>query len=497
MINILDCTFRDGGYYNDWDFDEIVISDYISNISLLPIEYIEIGYISNADSGYYGKLYFIDDYIINQFKKANKKIAVMVDVKNFNEELKLKITSLIDQVDLFRFAINYNDLDSALDLIKSLQIPKNKIALNFMYLSEWLKNQKIISEIKKIEFAEYIYLVDSYGSCFPDELSNIIGALKQKTNYKLGFHAHNNLELAFANTLRAIKDGIDIIDSTFQGMGRGAGNLKTENILAFYALKEKVDIDIQAVGDLTESFNSIKERFNWGSNFSYFLAGLLSYPQSKVMKMLSQRFLSLKSIVSKILGVEKNISLFHELFEKRLIPNIYSKILFIGGGESIEHHSEAINSWIKKHNAFVVFISSKHSKLINFKYDKSLFSIYGKELNRLPNEFLDKSTFFVSPYSNKLETNVEKISPSRIITLNPDYERFSDSIVESSIQLVINSGYNSIYLVGFDGYINNSIKQSISLENQNIFDFYCNHIDLISLTPTDYNSLIKKSIYGG
>lgn len=497
MINILDCTFRDGGYYNDWDFDEIVISDYISNISLLPIEYIEIGYISNADSGYYGKLYFIDDYIINQFKKANKKIAVMVDVKNFNEELKLKITSLIDQVDLFRFAINYNDLDSALDLIKSLQIPKNKIALNFMYLSEWFENQKIISEIKKIEFAEYIYLVDSYGSCFPDELSNIISALKQKTNYKLGFHAHNNLELAFANTLRAIKDGIDIIDSTFQGMGRGAGNLKTENILAYYSLKKKVDIDMQALGDLTELFNPLKAKYNWGSNFSYVLAGLLSYPQSEVMQMLSQSFLSLKSIVSKILGVDKDISPFNELFDKRLINANHNKILLIGGGESVFQHSEAINSWIAKHNAFVVFISSKYTEILNFNNDKSLFSIFGKELNRLPNKYFDKSTFFVSPNSNELETNIEKLNPSRLITLDPVSHQLSNSIVEFTIRLIINSGYNSIYFVGFDGYKNNSDKNSISLENENIFAHFSNEIEMITLTPSSYNSLIKKSVYGG
>lgn len=497
MISILDCTFRDGGYYNNWDFNETEISDYISHISKLPIEFIEIGYISNIDIGYYGKLYFVDKKIIKQFRKCDKKIAVMVDIKNFNEELRLKIIDLIDHVDLFRFAINYKDIETSLALIQSLNIPKSKIALNFMYLSEWFENQSIITQIRKITFVNYIYLVDSFGSCFPDELSKVIKSLKHVNNYKLGFHAHNNLELAFSNSLLAINNGIDIIDSTFQGMGRGAGNLKTENILAFYALKEKIEIDIQAVGDLTSVFDSLKKEFNWGSNFSYVLAGLLSYPQSKVMDMLSQRFLSFKSIVSKIIGVDKQVSSFYELFEKKQISNSHGKILFIGGGESVVEHNDAINSWVKKNDCFVFFISSKYSNIIDSDSEKAMFSIHGQELNRLEKEFFNKSTFFVSPNSNKLETNIENLNSSRIITLDSEFKHFFGSILESSIILALNSGFNSIHFVGFDGYDYNSDKQNLFLENENIFNFYKNKINMISLTPSSYKSFIKKSVYGG
>ena len=497
MVNILDCTFRDGGYYNNWDFNEEEISNYIKHISKLPIEYIEIGYISNIDKGYYGKLYFIDRKIINQFKEANKKIAVMVDIKNFNDDLKSKILDIIDHVDLFRFAINYNDLESSLDLIKSLGIAKRKIALNFMYLSEWYSDHLVIEEIKKINFAEYIYLVDSYGSCFPDDISKAINSLKQKSIYKLGFHAHNNLELAFANSLCAINEDIDIIDSTLQGMGRGAGNLKTENILAYYAIKEKKSIDIQSVGDLTTVFDSLKNEFNWGSNFTYALAGLLSYPQSKVMDMLTTRFLSLKSVISKILMKDKEEPFFYELFDEKLIPSNQNKILFIGGGESVFKHRDAINTWIKKNNPFILFISTKHSNLINFQSKKSIFSIHGQELSRLDNESISNANFFVSPESNRLETNIEFLDPSKISTLNKNSKLFYGSILEASIKLVINSGFGSIHFVGFDGYDYNSIKHKISIENSNIFDIYKADLKIISLTPTKYNSLIKKSIYGG
>ena len=89
------------------------------------------------------------------------------------------------------------------------------------------------------------------------------------------------------------------------------------------------------------------------------------------------------------------------------------------------------------------------------------------------------------------------MDPSKISTLNKNSKLFYGSILEASIKLVINSGFGSIHFVGFDGYDYNSIKHKISIENSNIFDIYKADLKIISLTPTKYNSLIKKSIYGG
>ena len=97
-----------------------------------------------------------------------------------------------------------------------------------MYLSRWKNDKDFLNKILKIEKVKYLYLVDSYGSVYPDDVAKVFKFLS--TNIKdisLGFHPHNNLELAFANTLQSIKYGATIIDSTFYGMGRGR-NLKSK-----------------------------------------------------------------------------------------------------------------------------------------------------------------------------------------------------------------------------------------------------------------------------
>ena len=347
-IKILDCSLRDGGYYNKWDFSENFIDDYLKNISKLPFNFVEIGYVSaSSNNEYFGQIRYIDKHIIGKCKELGIKVAVMIDVKSIDNNLITKINSIKKDVNLFRFAVNYELIEESLNIIFNLKLPKEKIVINLMYLSKWINNKDFLIKISKIEKVKYLYLVDSYGSVFPDDVAKVFKFLSSNINdISLGFHPHNNLELAFANTLQSIKHGATIIDSTFYGMGRGAGNLKSEIILTYLNQKHQLDIDFDSLDFLNKSFIKLHNKYKWGVDYPYILSGFLDFPQKDISYHIDQRHLSLKSLVS-LISNENNQSKFSDIFNQIQI-NKNEKYLLIGGGFSIEKHKNRIIRWFKR-----------------------------------------------------------------------------------------------------------------------------------------------------
>ena len=133
-----------------------------------------------------------------------------------------------------------------------------EVAFNLMYLSEWAKDYKFLDQIIGIEnYVDYLYMVDSFGAIYPNQLKPLITEIKKRTNVKLGFHGHNNLELAHANSLIALEEGVDIIDSTILGMGRGSGNLKTELFLSTLSKKFGININFNSLSKVLEDFQNL------------------------------------------------------------------------------------------------------------------------------------------------------------------------------------------------------------------------------------------------
>ena len=148
-------------------------------------------------------------------------------------------------IDGIRFAVPHNQIEKFLSII--ILIRKNfknlKINANIMYLSKWWKNEEILKKIfsNLAGKVDAISFVDSYGSLTPKETQNFFYKAKDyfETKTKIGCHFHNNSGLALANSLIAYDNGCQIIDSTFTGMGRGAGNAETELLLGILSSKNK------------------------------------------------------------------------------------------------------------------------------------------------------------------------------------------------------------------------------------------------------------------
>jgi 4-hydroxy 2-oxovalerate aldolase len=499
-MKILDCTLRDGGYYNNWDFSDNCIDTYLNNIKKLPINYLEIGYRSNPQKEYFGKYFYLPDFVVERISKKTKglKLAIMLNEKDIAPpDLDSILSGLAPHVSLIRMAVNPKNISRAIILAKEIKQKGFDVSFNMMYMSKYYNNDLFLNNLTKLNgLAKYIFLVDSYGGMTPDKVEVLIKNVKKYYNNEIGFHGHNNLELAFANALAAIDAGCDVIDSTIMGMGRGAGNLKTELLLTYLASKDIVSFDFNVLAKIIETWLPLYSKYEWGTNLPYMVSGAISMPQKDVMEWVTQRFYSYNSIIRALKNQEAgevdNIRL--PIFKP---TKTFDNVLIIGGGSSAEEHATAIKRFIaKQKNICIIHASSKNAALYQSIDVAQYFCLVGNEGHRLEEVFKNFGNFkgqsVLPPFPRKMGTYI----PEGI--KNSTYElakiSFTDKYVDSHTALALETGKNlkvkTTYLVGYDGYSNNIItrrEQALFKENEYNFTKYSENNHLISILPTQYD----------
>ena len=284
-----------------------------------------------------------------------------------------------------------------------------------------------------------------------------------------------------------------IVDSTFYGMGRGAGNLKSELILTYLNQRHDLEIDFESLENLNKTFIKLHDEYKWGVDYPYILSGFLNYPQKEIMYFQNQRYLSLKSLVNNVKGGVKEIEFGDELKQIKLNKSV--KYLLIGGGESIGIHQEKIIKWLTKNEKIsLIFVSAKFSNLFNKIKNKKIFFLHGKEAQRVDSN--NKDIFLVSPNSNLNETDL--LDNQNTYTYNTKKQYYSKSMLEASLIVLKEANISKVFCIGFDGYSKKDqliSKKDLYVENQEILSVYKNKIEITSLTPTLYSDLKKSSIY--
>lgn len=500
-IEILDCTIRDGGYYNNWDFDDSIIDQYVENISYLPISYIEVGYRSLPCSGFRGLYFNIPPKRIDEIKlKTSIKVAVMVDLKiiSSKEQLDVLLLPVSDKIDLLRLTLNPQDDPSrVLSLISHLRGKfQFKIALNMMYASKWNLEERIFEFLKNDIGIDYFYLVDSYGGLTQRETVYLVDFLKSilNPNIKLGFHGHNNLELALANTI-AVIEKLDIVDSTVLGMGRGAGNLKLELLLVYLKKYYSKVVQLNYLQKLTGLFQNLLDQYNWGTNLPYMIAGVNSFPQKDIMNWVQTKVISFETMVNSISG---DITTDFE-FETKHFSHT-DQLLLVGGGDSIGKYVKYILKYLYQNPEIqIIFSSPKYISMFKEVSNKKYLSIIGDEGKDLDLSCGNLNLFLPSSHRNikinltvKGDTIVSRLPENNIFLT--DYPNH----LSNCANLISILNPNKVYVVGYDGYIsgtyfdnglydtNNSIFQSLS----KLLGF-----ELLSLTPSRYKTLKEYSLF--
>ena len=241
-VKVLDATVRDGGLCNNFEFtDEFVRELYKTNIKS-GVDYMEFGYKASRtlfNEKDYGKWKFCKEEDIRAIVGENvsdMKISVMADVGrcDFRTDFLPKSESVIDMV---RVACYVHQIPAAIEMIEYLHDLGYETTCNIMAISQANLNQVEEALAMICESSvDVIYLVDSYGSLYPENasvLAKTFLAAAEKSGKQVGFHGHNNQNLAVANTMETMSYGISYLDATAQGMGRGAGNCAMELLLGF------------------------------------------------------------------------------------------------------------------------------------------------------------------------------------------------------------------------------------------------------------------------
>lgn len=290
-VQVVDATLRDGGLVNDFYFtDEFVRELYHANIKA-GVDYMEFGYKASRemfDEDKYGKWKFCKDEDIRAVVGDNDtglKIAVMADVGRC--DYKTDIASRSESpVDLIRVATYLNTIPAAAHMVEDAVQKGYETSCNIMAVSNAREGDLAVAlDILGKTPVNVIYIVDSYGALYPEEIARIADMYMNfaaKYGKKVGIHAHNNQQLAFANTIEAVGDGVDWLDGTYSGMGRGAGNCAIELLLSFLR-NPKYNI-APVLKFIDEQMPMLRQNdVVWGYDLQYLMTGLLNqHPKTAI-----------------------------------------------------------------------------------------------------------------------------------------------------------------------------------------------------------------------
>lgn len=282
-LQVMDCTLRDGGLVNNFAFsDEFVKDLYEANIAA-GVDYMEFGYkadkkIFNVND--FGKWKFCDEETIRSIVGENNspmKISVMADTgrTDYKNDILPKSESVVD---MYRIATYIHQLPTAIDMIEHIHELGYETTVNIMAVSK-VNDRDIMSALELLAHtnADCIYVVDSFGSFYPEqicELADRYSEVAGKYGKLVGFHGHNNQQLAFANTIEALRYGASILDATVCGMGRGAGNCYLESLLGF--LKNPKYKLVPMMQFIEKHMPDMKANYFWGFDLAYLMTGILN-----------------------------------------------------------------------------------------------------------------------------------------------------------------------------------------------------------------------------
>ena len=529
---ILDCTFRDGGYYVNWDFEEKLVQKYISSIVTAQVDVIELGFRFITKNKFYGAFAYTTDEFINTLSIPKKiKLAVMVNASDliyFQKGIRAAVKLLFQKknkspVDIVRIAVHVKDVESSKEIANQLKLLGYKVCLNIMQVDKLSSKEitQIASQIEKWKLIDFLYFADSFGNMSNNEVKNTIFAIKEGWSGKVGFHAHDNKGQAITNCLAAIDTQIDIIDSTVLGMGRGAGNAKTESLLIELKNRNLGDYFAEALLPLVmQDFQLLHTKYQWGTNIYYYLSAIYGIHPTYIQEMLSDERYGSENILSSINFLKSNNSSsfsFDNLNKANsgIIGDekgnwsaknwCKSKtVLILCSGPSTKKYKNEINKFILNHRPFVICLNINENfpaKLIDayvacndtrFLIESNSYSKLKKPLvlplSRLPNSIknsLKKIDIF--DYGLKLKNNSFSFFEKGCFLEKP-------LALAYAICAATAGGAKKILLTGVDGY---DLSDSRHLEVSDMFVKYtkCNSsVDIVAITPTNY-PIIKSSLF--
>ena len=524
-INLLDCTLRDGGYYNAWDFEPELITAYLKAMAVLPVDMVEIGFRSmpgNSNKFKGGCAYCTDSYIRSLDIPNGLRLAVMVNGADLTKHHGGPVQAVdrlfgpaeSSPVELVRIAVHVHKMEETLPAITRLNELGYKTTLNLMQIAGLSRQE--VEALAKACFAypiDILYFADSLGSMVQDDINHTIDALRKHWQGELGFHAHNNMEWGLANCIRAIEQGVTWIDSTVLGMGRGPGNARTEYLVIEMETRFGRNMNHIPLLDLIgKYFKPMQQKYGWGPNPYYYMAGKYGIHPTYVQTMLddtryeTEDKLAVINHLNKIGGKQYNLS---NLEAARFFYSGPGKgkwnpadllqdktVLVLGTGPGARKYRHALENYIQTCTPFVIALNKQtplEQSLINLRA-----ACHPIRLVADHTDHLELPQPLVIPYS-MLPTAVSSLYQGKEVLdyglsiregafeFHQNYGTLPNALVITYVLALAASGKaGHVYLAGFDGYAPGDPRM---MEMEQVFSHFMSHensVPVTAITPTKY-----------
>ncbi|WP_313465033.1 aldolase catalytic domain-containing protein [Pseudomonas nitroreducens] len=515
---LLDCTLRDGGYYNNWDFDTELVHDYLQSMAAAGIDYVELGLRGFARHGFRGGYAYSSDAFLSSLPLVDSVCyGVMVNASELVQHeggalsaAKLLFAAALDSpVGLVRIASHAHEFEAVLPACQWLMQQGYKVGINLMQIAEQSDDTIVrLAQAAQQFDLDVLYFADSMGSLSPGDVRRIIGLLRQGWKGALGIHAHDNRALAHANTLEALDAGATWLDGTVLGMGRGPGNARTE-YLALQRGRSNLSPLLQLVA---QRFQPMQQRYGWGTSPYYYLAGQHGIHPTYVQEMLADSRYSNDDLLVAIQALrssggkkynpdtlEASRHFYHgephgewaprELLEGR-------EVLLLGSGEGVARHREAIEQYIRKSRPVVLALNTQADiapELIDLRAACHPLRLMAdcQEHLRLPQPLITPAGMLPVDVRNSLDGKALLDFGLAIDTqgfgFNSRHCTLPTSLVAAYALAVAASGKaQRVLLAGFDGYPGEDPRNA---EVNDMLELYQAHAcapELLAVTPTRY-----------
>jgi len=518
---ILDCTIRDGGHLNDWHFDPACAKAAYYAALKGGVDYFEAGYRYPKHKTGLGLFAYSTDEMLGELFAASDtcKLAVMVDagkceVSQFQECRPEKTPLRTVRVAAYPY-----ELQKATRMAEHLQGMGYEVFMNLMAASELTPDHyQFLRNWTRKDSLAGIYFADSFGSFIPRTISEQMAALRACDFANVGFHSHNNLQMAFANSLRAIEEGAACVDASIYGMGRGAGNLPIEILLGFLEKSGEADYNTVPYLDVIERyFLDLYNELGWGYSLESLTSGLanihpyyveklfanklysieeiwnaihlikdrcpISFSEDKLGEALETRFYSplqpeRAAVVHQVLAEELSIVPAEDARAAEAVPreNCFKgrNFLIVATGPSILSHHKQIQDFAARENSVTIGVNCLRNLFdpdFHVFVSRTRFRKYAGDVG--PSSTVLVPSFFGARavrdyYKGSYEFfDLESPCAPDVPPVDEGVQHcLSLNVAISAILLAYGMGASTIYAVGMDGYADELNKQFVYFYNE-------------------------------
>ncbi len=477
-IELLDCTLRDGAYINGSDFGVPAMKGIIRHLQDANAEIIECGWLKDAPhregSSYFHVPSDLEAYLLE--KKASAVYVAMIDYNRYDDSVLPQYDG--KSLDAVRVVFPHGKHEEGIAVGERIRRKGYKVffqaANTLAYSDEDLA--ALAAAMNRVKPAA-VSIVDTFGAMYEDDLERIFTVLDCGLDapVKIGFHAHNNQQLAFSLSAKFVRLALEknrnaIVDATLCGMGRGAGNATTELVASYLNRRYHKNYDMNEILDAIDMYmTGFQEKYTWGYSTPYFIAGLYQCHVNNIAYLQKNHRTNardMSNIIASLSQAERR-QYDYDLLEKCYMENqnrivddgdalkalkdsfAGRTVLLLAPGKSTITEKDKIFSFIKKENPVVIAVNA-----VNREYDcdflcfiNSVRYQYAEEA--YGNDLAGKKKILLS--NIKTAGDGDEIIVNFNSVIKRGWEHFDNAVI-CCLRLLNKLDVPDVALAGFDGF---------------------------------------------